>query len=74
MQLPGWSPGSLMVMGGGIMEWRRDRDRYLHLHSGYCVDTSPDSRPEDLLTMAALLVKESLPFGYTVVPGEAPSR
>lgn len=23
------------VMGGGIMEWRRERDRHLHLHSGF---------------------------------------
>ncbi len=26
------------VMGGGVMEWRRDRDRHLHLHSGFVMD------------------------------------
>ncbi|KXZ53349.1 hypothetical protein GPECTOR_7g1244 [Gonium pectorale] len=26
------------IMGGGVMEWRRDRDRHLHLHSGFVVD------------------------------------
>ncbi|GLC68199.1 hypothetical protein PLESTF_000659300 [Pleodorina starrii] len=25
-------------MGGGVMEWRRDRDRHLHLHSGFVMD------------------------------------
>ncbi|PNW76231.1 hypothetical protein CHLRE_12g542750v5 [Chlamydomonas reinhardtii] len=28
------------VMGGGVMEWRRDRDRHLHLHSGFVMDRS----------------------------------
>lgn len=25
----------LEVMGGGVMEWRRDRDRHLYMHSGF---------------------------------------
>jgi hypothetical protein len=23
------------IMGGGVMEWRRERDRHCSLHSGY---------------------------------------
>lgn len=65
-------PGALLALGGGIMEWRRDRDRYLQLHSGYCTDINHGgvSKPSALLNLAAMLVKDSLPDGYEVAVDE----
>eukprot|EP00195_Chlamydomonas_chlamydogama_P003391 CAMPEP_0202914298 /NCGR_PEP_ID=MMETSP1392-20130828/62740_1 /ASSEMBLY_ACC=CAM_ASM_000868 /TAXON_ID=225041 /ORGANISM="Chlamydomonas chlamydogama, Strain SAG 11-48b" /LENGTH=503 /DNA_ID=CAMNT_0049605899 /DNA_START=304 /DNA_END=1814 /DNA_ORIENTATION=- len=37
--LHGMLPELLQVMGGGICEWRRDRDRHLHMHSPFVSDT-----------------------------------
>lgn len=56
---------TLLIMGGGIMEWRRDRNRWLKLHSGYCSDGTA-VKAEDLLNLAAVLVRSSLPAGCTV--------
>ncbi|EFJ43167.1 hypothetical protein VOLCADRAFT_119187 [Volvox carteri f. nagariensis] len=69
-------------MGGGVMEWRRDRDRHLHLHSGFVMDhTLPmatgggglmpanGSRPAsaiDLLNLAAALARQSFPPTYKI--------
>lgn len=75
MQLMGLqaAAGTLQVLGGGIVEWRRDRDRCMRMHSPYCLDTSykPACQPTDLLNLAAGLVRESLPPGYVVAVGDA---
>ncbi len=59
------------VMGGGVMEWRRDRDRHLHLHSGFVADAGapPPGRPAsptELLNLAAVLTRQSLPPHFRI--------
>ncbi|KAG2492790.1 hypothetical protein HYH03_008950 [Edaphochlamys debaryana] len=67
------------VMGGGVMEWRRDRDRHLHLHSGFVVDRAlplglgpggpSGARPAsamDLLNLAAALARQTFPPTYKI--------
>jgi hypothetical protein len=56
------------------MEWRRDRDRHLHIHSGFI---SPSSVPgagrpactAELLNLAAVLTRQGLPPHYKVSIG-----
>lgn len=61
----------LETVGGGVMEWRRDRDRHLHLHSGYasppgaCGPNGPMS-PAEVLNLVGVLTKQSLPITYKV--------
>ncbi|KIY91908.1 hypothetical protein MNEG_16055 [Monoraphidium neglectum] len=60
----------LEVVGGGVMEWRRDRDRHLHLHSAYVTPAGrgpngPMSTAE-VLNLAGVLTKQSLPIHYKV--------
>lgn len=64
--------GALEVMGGGVMEWRRDRDRHVHLHSGFLAAGGmpgaagkPGSAAE-LLNLAAVLTQQSLPVTHKV--------
>ncbi len=61
----------LEVMGGGVMEWRRERDRHLHLHSGYSAvpSASAPGKPAsglELLNLAAVLAKQQLPVNFKV--------
>lgn len=32
-------------MGGGVMEWRRERDNHLHIRSTYVAPTHPTATP-----------------------------
>lgn len=57
------------LLGGGIMEWRRDRDRHLHLHSGFTSPTPCPGGPAcaaDVLNLAAVLTRQQLPMTYKV--------
>lgn len=70
----------LTVMGGGVMEWRRDRERHLHMHAGFVSDRSMPttlavgggggqcrghvSTPIDLLNLAAVLARQRFPANY----------
>lgn len=60
----------LEMIGGGVMEWRRDRDRHLHLHSAF---VSPHSggpngpmTAAEVLNLTGVLTKQSLPIHYKV--------
>lgn len=57
----------LHLMGGGIMEWRRDRDRHLHIHSGF-VNTMGQRGTcvGELMSLAAVLTKQYFPIHYKV--------
>ncbi|GBF89057.1 hypothetical protein Rsub_01774 [Raphidocelis subcapitata] len=55
----------LETVGGGVMEWRRDRDRHLHLHSPFVAPTSGMAASE-VLSLTAVLSKQSLPIHYRV--------
>lgn len=60
----------LETLGGGVMEWRRDRDRHLQLHSGFVSRASgaaagPGSAAE-VLNLAAVLTRQSLPMTHKV--------
>lgn len=46
-------------------EWRRDRDRHLHLHSPFVAPASGMTSGE-VLNLAAVLSKQSLPIHYRV--------
>ena len=56
---------------GGVMEWRRDRDRHLHLHSAY-VSPHAAAGPNgpmtmaEVLTLVGVMTKQSLPIHYKV--------
>ncbi|KAL6758339.1 hypothetical protein V8C86DRAFT_2600051 [Haematococcus lacustris] len=56
------------VMGGGVMEWRKDRDRHVHLHSGFVSHCSmPVGRPAsaaELLNLAGVLARQGLASHY----------
>ncbi|KAI8464948.1 MAG: hypothetical protein J3K34DRAFT_489495 [Monoraphidium minutum] len=58
------------VVGGGVMEWRRDRDRALHLHSGHAAAARAGGggamAPREVLNLAGVLTKQSLPIHYKV--------
>ncbi len=71
----------LHVMGGGVMEWRRDRDRHLALHSGFVADRATSagagwvpggpaargpSSPLDLLNLASVLARTRFPANYRI--------
>lgn len=70
----------LSVMGGGVMEWRRDRDRHLALHSGFVTDRAAaagwagggggasrgPSCPLDLLNLASVLARQRFPPNYRI--------
>ncbi len=57
----------LEVLGGGVMEWRRDRDRFLELQSGFlCGAAGGSMSAADLLNLAAAMVKQALPMHYKV--------
>ncbi|MEW5318774.1 MAG: hypothetical protein WDW38_009967 [Sanguina aurantia] len=67
----GVPPEPLQLMGGGVMEWRTDRDRHLHIHSGYVSDPSAFNRqigvaPVDLLNLTSVLTSQQLPLHYKV--------
>jgi len=64
--LHGMLPELLQVMGGGICEWRRDRDRHLHMHSPFVSDTHAAGKPRELLNLASVLIKQSMPVSYKV--------
>lgn len=58
-------------MGGGVMEWRRDRDRHLRIHSGFVGPQAPSgvsvpAAVAELLSLAAVLTKQSLPTHFHV--------
>lgn len=61
-------PVEMMEMiGSGVMEWRRDRDRHLRIHSG--VVSAPDTagmKASELINLAGVLTKQSLPIHYKV--------
>lgn len=66
----------LEVMGGGVMEWRRERDRHLHLHSGFtCTPHIAVAQPatwQEILNLAAVLTKQHLPVHFKVsIQGQA---
>ena len=71
------SADSVTVLGGGIMEWsaRGDGsvgDRHLRLHSAHSaadVGGGVPSRPSDLLNLASVLVRQSLPPTCHVTTG-----
>ncbi len=50
------------------MEWRRDRDRHLQLHSGFVRASGVASgmSAPDLLNLAAAMAKQALPIHYKV--------
>lgn len=56
----------LTVMGGGIAEWRRDRDRHLYLHSGFVSSGSAamlalgtgNATSVDLLNLTSVLARQ----------------
>lgn len=57
------------VMGGGVMEWRRDRDRHLHIHSGFITGAAGVGKPAtstELLKLASVLTKQSLQINFKV--------
>ncbi len=59
------------------MEWRRERDRHLHLHAGFtCANTlgagaglAKPASPHELLSLAAVLTKQNLPMHFKVRVG-----
>ena len=71
----------LVVLGGGIMDWTRegDQDKHVHLHSAYSTDGTKSSggsgggavpsRPAELLNLASVLVRQSMPASYKVTTG-----
>jgi hypothetical protein len=61
----GVQPEPLEVMGGGIMEWRRDRDRHLFIRQGYA-DLASGMSGKEVMNLAAVLTKQSLALGYKV--------
>ena len=54
----------VLVLGGGIMEWRRDRDRHLHIHSGFA--QIPGASALDILNLASVIAKQYFPVQYKV--------
>lgn len=60
----------LETIGGGVMEWRRDRDRHLHLHSAFVAPHSSGPNGPmttgEVLSLAGVLTKQSLPIHYKV--------
>jgi hypothetical protein len=69
----GCGSGGLDVMGGGVAEWRRERDRHLHLREGYAGSSSGaggggpgGARAQELLSLAAVLVRQALPLNFKV--------
>jgi hypothetical protein len=55
------------LQGSGVMEWRRDRDRHLHLtctNVYHCAGVSMS--PKDLGRVAGVLAKKHLPMHYKV--------
>lgn len=62
---------AIEVVGGGVMEWRRDRDRHLHIHDGFVTNISTQSMtPDDLVNLAGVLTKQCLPMHYKVSIGD----
>jgi len=61
----------LEIMGGGVMEWRRDRDRHLHIHSGF-ISPGPSYAPGkpasvgEMLNLASVLARQQLPAHFKV--------
>jgi hypothetical protein len=55
-------------MGGGVMEWRRDRERHLQLQQGFvqASGTASGMSAPDLLNLAAAMAKQALPIHYKV--------
>lgn len=56
------------------MEWRRDRDRNLQIHSGFISHSSVPGPgrpacPAELLSLAAVLARQGLPPHYKVSIG-----
>jgi hypothetical protein len=50
------------------MEWRRDRDRHLQLHTGYSAPPAGMSAAE-VLRLAGVLTQQHLPMHYKVTAG-----
>jgi hypothetical protein len=60
---------AIEVVGGGIMEWRRHRDRHLHISGGYVAPASGLGGPStgmEVMNLAAVLTKQHLPMHYKV--------
>lgn len=60
---------AIEVVGGGIMEWRRHRDRHLHISGGYVGPASGPGGPStgsEVMNLAAVLTKQHLPMHYKV--------
>jgi hypothetical protein len=60
----------LEVVGGGVAEWRRDRDRHLHLHSPHAAPRAGGPNgpmaAAEVLNLVGVLTKQSLPIHYKV--------
>ncbi|KAF8060056.1 hypothetical protein HT031_004995 [Scenedesmus sp. PABB004] len=60
---------TIEVVGGGVMEWRRHRDRHLHISGGYVAPASGAGGPStagEVMSLAAVLTKQHLPMHYKV--------
>jgi hypothetical protein len=66
----GVPPEPVEPVGGGVAEWRRNRDRHLHLHSAYAAPRAGapggPMAPAEVLGLAGVLTKQSLPIHYRV--------
>ncbi len=63
------TPEALESCGGGTMEWRRDRDRHLSIHSGYVQPHSTATgamTAMEVMNLACVLTKQHLPMHYKV--------
>ncbi|KIZ02453.1 hypothetical protein MNEG_5504 [Monoraphidium neglectum] len=64
----GVPPEPLEPIGGGVMEWRRERDRHLHLHSGFLSKHAGGQggpmTAQEVLNLAGVLTRPSLPMHY----------
>lgn len=57
------------LIGGGIMEWRRERDRHLHLSAGYLAAHPAPGGPSnagEVMDIAAALTRQALPCHFRV--------
>ncbi len=60
---------TVTLMGSGVMEWIRERDRVIHVSAGKMV-SGPDGSihsKDDIARLAAALTRASLPMHYRVV-------
>ena len=73
MQLVNNQGVSLLVMGGGVMNWTQrgakdETNKHVHLHSAHSADLSV-LKPNDLLSLASALIRQGFPSTYAVTTG-----